>query len=176
METKATMRLLVAEAAASIAKAEAMLKSMAEANQVTSPCDCLVYAIATKSGEVVETGGLVYTLRPARATPVVVALISADQTEGLTIGNSASVSLVNGLVAGRLEKLSYDDQQTSRVGLFPLVRSTTASTAEQGMALATVSLRDSVDASLVGTPAQVAIRSNPLPRSMSGLYALLASL
>ncbi len=175
-ETTATMRLLVAEAEASTAKARAMLNSIGQANQVTSPCDCLVYATATKSGEVVEAGALVYTLRPAGVVPVVVALISADQTEGLTIGNSASVSLVNGLVAGRLEKLSYDDQQTSRVGLFPFVRSSTASTAEQQMAQATISLRDEVDASLIGTPAQVAIRSNPLPRAISSLYALLASL
>lgn len=176
METKTTMRLLAAEAEASIAKAQATLNAVGEANQVTSPCDCLVYGTAAKGGEVVEAGALVYTLRSASVVPVVVALISADQTEGLTIGNSASVSLVNGLVAGRLEKLSYDDQQTSRVGLFPLVRSTTASTAEQQMAQATISLRDDIDASLIGTPAQVAIRSNPLPRAISGLYALLVSL
>ena len=176
METKATMRLLLTEAEAAIGKSQAMLNAVGQANQVTSPCDCLVYATATKSGEVVEAGVPVYTLRPARVVPVVVALISADRTEGLTIGNSVSVSLVNGLAAGRLERLSYDDQQTSRVGLFPLVRNTTASTAEQQMAQATISLRDGVDASLIGTPAQVAIRSNPLPRAMSGLYALVASL
>jgi len=44
------------------------------------------------------------------------------------------------------------------------------------MAQATISLRDKVDASLIGTPAQVAIRSNPVPRVVSRLYALLASL
>ena len=86
------------------------------------------------------------------------------------------VSLVNGLVMGRLEKLSYDDQQTSRVGLFPLTRSTTASMVEQRMVQATISLPDAVDASLIGTPAAVAIRSNPLPRFLSRLYALQASL
>jgi multidrug resistance efflux pump len=176
METNTTMRLLAAEAEASITKAQATLKAVGTANQVTSPCDCLVYGTAAKGGEVIEAGALVYTLRSASVVPVVVALISADQTEGLTIGNSASVSLVNGLAAGRLEKLSYDDQQTSRVGLFPLVRSTTASTAEQQMAQATISLRGGLDASLIGTPAQVAIRSNPLPRAISGLYALLVSL
>ena len=124
----------------------------------------------------VEAGTLIYTLRPTRVVPVVMALIPADQTAGLTIGNTASISLVNGLVTGRLENLSYDDQQTSRVGLFPLIRGTTASTADQQMAQATISLRDSVDASLIGTPAQVAIRSNPVPRALCGFYALLASL
>jgi len=175
-ETKATMRLLAAEAEAAIVKAEAMSIAMRQANQVTSPCDCLVYATANKSGEVVEVGSLIYTLRPARVAPVVIALLPADQTAGLTIGNAAGVSLVNGLVMGRLEKLSYDDQQTSRVGLFPLVRSTAASTADQQMAQATISVPDDVDASLIGTPALVAIRSNPLPRVLSGLYALRASL
>ena len=175
-ETKATMRLLAAEAEAAIVKAEAMSIAMRQANQVTSPCDCLVYATANKSGEVVEAGSLIYTLRPARVAPVVIALLPADQTAGLTIGNAAGVSLVNGLVMGRLEKLSYDDQQTSRVGLFPLVRSTTASTADQQMVQATISVPDGVDASLIGTPALVAIRSNPLPRVLSGLYALRASL
>jgi len=33
-----------------------------------------------------------------------------------------------------------------------------------------------VDPSLIGTPARVAIRSNPLPRALAGFYALLASL
>ena len=146
------------------------------ANQVTSPCDCLVYANAAKSGEVVDAGSLIDTLRPARVVPVVMALLPADQTAGLTIGNGAGVALVNGLVMGRLEKLSYDDQQTSRVGLFPLIRSTTSSTADQQMAQATISLPEDIDASLIGTPALVAIRSNPLPRLLSGLYALQASL
>jgi multidrug efflux pump subunit AcrA (membrane-fusion protein) len=173
-ETEASLTLLVAEAEAAIAKAQATLSAMRQANQIASPCNCLVYATATKSGEVVESGGVVYMLHPTRVEPVVVALITADQTEGLTIGSAASVSLVNGLVAGRLEKLSYVDQETNRVGLFPLVRSTTASTAEQQMAQATISLRDGGDASLIGTPAQVAIRANPLRRAMSGLYALLA--
>ncbi len=176
METTETMRLLVAESEASVAKAEAMLNAIGQANQVVSPCDCLVYATAAKRGEVVEAGALVYALRPARVAPMVVAMIPADQTDGLTIGNPASVSLVSGLFIGRLEKLSYDDQPTSRVGLFPFVRSSAASTAEQQMAQATISLRDNVDASLIGTPAQVAIRSNPVPRVVSGLYALLASL
>jgi len=176
METTETMRLLVAESEASVAKAEAMLNAIGQANQVVSPCDCLVYATEAKRGEVVEAGALVYALRPARVAPMVVAMIPADQTDGLTIGNPASVSLESGLFIGRLEKLSYDDQATSQVGLFPFVRSSTASTAEQQMAQATISLRDNVDASLIGTPAQVAIRSNPVPRVVSGLYALLASL
>ena len=175
-ETKATMRLLVAEAEAAITKTQAMLNAMSQANQVTSPCDCLVYATATKSGEVVEAGTLIYTLRPTRVVPMVIALIPADQTAGLTIGNTASVSLVSGLVTGRLDNLSYDDRQTSRVGLFPLVRSTTASAVDQQMVQATISLPDGVDASLIGTPAQVAIRSNPLPRALSGIYALVSSL
>ena len=176
METTETMQLLVAESEASVAKAEAMLNAIGQANQVVSPCDCLVYATEAKRGEVVEAGALVYALRPARVAPMVVAMIPADQTDGLTIGNPASVSLVSGLFIGRLEKLSYDDQPTSRVGLFPFVRSSAASTAEQQMAQATISLRDKVDASLIGTPAQVAIRSNPVPRVVSRLYALLASL
>jgi biotin carboxyl carrier protein len=175
-ETKATMRLLAAEAEAAIIKAEAMSTAVRHANQVTSPCDCLVYANAAKSGEVVEAGSLIDTLRPARVVPVVMALLPADQTAGLTIGNAAGVALVNGLVMGRLEKLSYDDQQTSRVGLFPLIRSTTSSTADQQMAQATISLPEDIDVSLIGTPALVAIRSNPLPRLLSGLYALQASL
>jgi multidrug resistance efflux pump len=175
-ETKATMRLLVAEAEAAITKAESMLSAIGRANQVTSPCNCLVYAAEAKSGEVVEAGTLIYSLRPDRVEPVVMALIPADQTAGLTIGNTASVSLVTGLVAGRLERLSYDDQQASRVGLFPLIRSMAASTADQQMAQAMVSVHDGVDASLIGTPAQVAIRSNPLPRALAGFYALLASL
>ena len=91
-ETKATMRLLVAEAEAAISKAEAMSTAMSQANQVTSPCDCLVYANATKSGEVVEAGSLIYTLRPARVVPVVVALLPPDQTAGLTIGNAAGLA------------------------------------------------------------------------------------
>ena len=175
-ETKATMRLLVAEAEAAITKAQEMLNAMGQANQVISPCNCLVYANETKNGEVVEAGTLIYTLRPDRVAPVIIALIPADQTAGLTIGNAASVSLVTGFFTGRLEKLSYDDQQTSRVGLFPLVRSTAASTADQQMAQATISVRAGVDPSLIGTPAQVAIRSNPLPRALAGFYALLASL
>jgi biotin carboxyl carrier protein len=175
-ETEAMTRLLLAEAEAAVAKAQTMLNAMDHANQVVSPCDCLVYATLTKSGDVVEVGTLIYTLRPDHVVPVVMALIPAGQTPGLTIGNTASVALVTGLVTGRLEKLSYDDQQTSRVGLFPLVRSTTASTADQQMAQATIYMRDDVDASLIGTPAQVAIRSNPLPRALSGFYALLASL
>ena len=107
---------------------------------------------------------------------MVMALLPAEQTAGLTIGNAAGVTLVNGLVVGRLERLSYDDQQTSRVGLFPLVRRNAGSTADQQMAQATISLPGGLDASLIGTPAQVAIRSNPLPRVLSGFYALLASL
>jgi len=83
---------------------------------------------------------------------------------------------VSGLVTGRLDNLSYDDRQTSRVGLFPLVRSTTASAVDQQMVQATISLPDGVDASLIGTPAQVAIRSNPLAPCLSGFYALLSSL
>src|SRR5438105_5072785 len=138
-ESKATTRLLVAEAEAAITKTQAMLNAMGQANQVTSPCDCLVYATATKSGEVVEVGTLIYTLRPTRAVPMVIALIPADQTAGLTIGNTAGVSLVSGLVTGRLDNLSYDDRQTSRVGLFPLVRSTTASAVDQQMVQATIS-------------------------------------
>ena len=58
------MRLLAAEAEAAIIKAEAMSTAMSQANQVTSPCDCLVYANATKNGEVVEAGSLIYTLAP----------------------------------------------------------------------------------------------------------------
>jgi hypothetical protein len=170
------MRLLAAEAEAAIIKAEAMSTAVRHANQVTSPCDCLVYANAAKSGEVVDAGSLIDTLRPARVVAVVMALLPADQTAGLTIGNAAGVALVNGLVMGRLEKLSYYDQQTSRVGLFPLIRSTTSSTADQQMAQATISLPEGIDASLIGTPALVAIRSNPLPRLLSGLYALQASL
>jgi multidrug resistance efflux pump len=175
-ETKATTRLLVAEADAAITKAHEMLDAMGQANQVISPCNCLVYANETKNGEVVEAGTLIYTLRPDRVAPMIMALIPADQTAGLTIGNMASVSLVTGLVPGRLEKLSYDDQQTSRVGLFPLIRSAAGSTADQQLAQATISVPDGVDPSLIGTPAQVAIRSNPLPRALAGFYALLASL
>jgi multidrug resistance efflux pump len=175
-ETKATMRLQVTEAEAAITKAQEMLNAMGRANQVISPCNCLVYANETKNGEVVEAGTLIYTLRADGVAPVIMALIPADQTAGLTIGNTASVSLVTGLFSGRLEKLSYDDQQTSRVGLFPLIRSAAASTADQQMAQATISVRHGVDPSLIGTPAQVAIRSNPLPRALAGFYALLASL
>jgi hypothetical protein len=175
-ETKATMRLLVAEAEAAITKAHEMLDAIDQANQVISPCNCLVYANETKNGEVVEAGTLIYTLRPDRVAPVIMALIPADLTAGLTIGNTASVSLVTGLVRGRLEKLSYDDQQTSRLGLFPLIRSAASSTADQQMAQATISVPDGVDPSLIGTPAQVAIRSNPLPRALAGFYALLVSL
>ena len=48
METKATMRLLVTEADAAIAKAQAMLNAIGQANQVVSPCDCLVYSTANE--------------------------------------------------------------------------------------------------------------------------------
>jgi len=106
MDTPETMRLRVAESEASIAKVQAVLNAMTQSSQVTSPCDCVVYANAVKNGEVVESGALVSTLRPAQAAPVVVALISAEQTAGLTVGNAASVSLVNGLATGRLEKLA----------------------------------------------------------------------
>jgi hypothetical protein len=44
------------------------------------------------------------------------------------------------------------------------------------MAQATISLPEDINTSLIGTPALVAIRSNPLPRLLSGLYALQASL
>lgn len=176
MDTPETMRLRVAESEASIAKVQAMLTAMIQSAQVTSPCDCVVHANTVKSGEVVEGGALVSTLRPAQAVPVVVALISAEQTAGLTVGNAAGVSLVNGLATGRLEKLSYDDQESGRVGFFPSAGASTASAPEPHMVRATISLPDGLDASLIGTPAQVAIRSNPLPRAVSRLYALVASL
>jgi hypothetical protein len=119
---------------------------------------------------------LVSTLRPAQAVPVVVALISADQTAGLTVGNVASVSLVNGLSTGRLEKLSYDDQEAGRVGFFPFAGASTTSAPEPNMVRATISLPEGLDASLIGTPALVAIRSNPLARAVSQIHALVASL
>ena len=176
MDTPETMRLRVAESEASIAKVQAVLNAMTQSSQVTSPCDCVVYANAVKNGEVVESGALVSTLRPAQAAPVVVALISAEQTAGLTVGNAASVSLVNGLATGRLEKLSYDDQESGRVGFFPFAGASTTSAPEPHMVRATISLPDGLDASLIGTPAQVAIRSNPLPHAVSRLHALVASL
>ncbi len=171
MDTPETMHLRVAESEASIAKVQAMLNAMIHSTQVTSPCDCIVYANTVKSGEVVESGALVSTLRTTQAVPVVVAFISAEQTVGLTVGNAASVSLVNGLATGRLEKLSYDDQESGRVGFFPFAGASTTFAPEPHMVRATISLPDGLDASLIGTPAQVAIRSNPLP-----LHALVASL
>jgi multidrug resistance efflux pump len=175
METPETMRLRVAESEASIAKLQAMLNAMVQSTQVTSPCNCIVHANTVKTGEIVETGALVSTLRPAQAAPVVVALISAEQSAGLTVGNAASVSLVNGLAIGRLEKLSCDDQESGRVGFFPFAGATTSSAPEPHMVRATISVPDGLDASLIGTPAQVAIRSNPLPRAVSSVYALVAS-
>ena len=176
METPETMRLRIAESEASIVKVQAMMNAITKSGQVTSPCDCIVHANTVKAGEVVESGALVSTLRPARAVPVVVALISADQTTGLTVGNVASVSLVNGLATGRLEKLSYDDQEAHRVGFFPFAGANTTSAPEPNMVRATISLPDGLDASLIGTPALVAIRRNPLPRAVSRLHALVASL
>jgi len=176
METPETMRLRVAESAASIAKVQATMNAITQSSQVTSPCDCVVHANTVKAGEVVESGALVSTLRPAQAVPVVVALISADQTAGLTVGNAASVSLVNGLATGRLEKLSYDDEEAGRVGFFPFASANTTSASEPNMVRATISLPDGLDASLLGTPALVAMRRNPLPRAVSRLRALVASL
>jgi len=176
METPETMRLRVAESAASIAKVQATMNAITQSSQVTSPCDCVVHANTVKAGEVVESGALVSTLRPAQAVPVVVALISADQTAGLTVGNAASVSLVNGLATGRLEKLSYDDEEAGRVGFFPFAGANTTSASEPNMVRATISLPDGLDASLLGTPALVAMRRNPLPRAVSRLRALVASL
>ena len=42
------MRLLVTEADAAIAKAQAMLNAIGQANQVVTPCDCLVYSTANE--------------------------------------------------------------------------------------------------------------------------------
>jgi multidrug resistance efflux pump len=176
METPETMRLRIAESEASIVKVQAMMNAITQSSQVTSPCDCVVHANTVKSGEVVESGALVSALRHAQAVPVVVALISGDQTAGLTVGNAASVSLVNGLATGRLEKLSYDDQEAGRVGFFPFAGASTTSAPEPNMVRATISLPDGLDASLIGTPAVVAIRRNPLPRAVSRLHALVASL
>ena len=84
-------------------------------------------------------------------------------------------ALVNGLVMGRLEKLSYDDQQTSRVGLFPLVRTSTSSTADQQMAQATISLPEGIDASLIALRRWWRSARIRCP-AYCGLYALQASL
>jgi multidrug resistance efflux pump len=176
METPETMRLRVAESEASIVKVQAIMNAITQSSQITSPCDCIVHANTVKTGEVIESGALVSTLRPAQAVPVVVALISADQTAGLTVGNVASVSLVNGLSTGRLEKLSYDDQEAGRVGFFPFAGASTTSAPEPNMVRATISLPEGLDASLIGTPALVAIRSNPLARAVSQIHALVASL
>ena len=175
METPETMRLRIAESDASIVKAQAIMNAITRSSQVTSPCDCVVHANTVRTGEVVESGALVSTLRPARAVPAVVALISADQTAGLTVGNAASVSLVNGLASGRLEKLSYDDQEAGRVGFFPFAGANTTSAPEPTMVRATISLPDGLDASLIGTPALVTIRRNPLPQAVSRLHALAVS-
>jgi multidrug resistance efflux pump len=176
METPETMNLRIAESEASIAKVQAMMNAITQSSRVTSPCDCIVHANTVKTGEIVEMGALVSTLRPERAVPVVTALISSDQTAGLTVGNTASVSLVNGLTTGRLETLSYDDQEAGRVGFFPFAGANTTSAFEPTMVRATISLPDGLDAALIGTPALVAIRRNPLPQAISRLHALVASL
>lgn len=176
METPETMRLRIAQDEASIAKVQAMINAITKSGQVPSPCDCVVHANTVKTGEVVESGALISTLRPAREVPVVVAVISADQTTGLTLGNVASVSLVDGLATGRLEKLSYDDQQAGRVGFFPFAGASTTSAPEPTMVRATISVPHGLDASLIGTPALVAIRRNPLLQLVSSLNALVAPL
>ena len=178
METPETMRLRVSEADASISKSQAMLNAVTQSTQITSPCDCIVHADAVKIGETVEVGSLILTLRFAQATPVVVALISAEQSSGLKLGNTAGISLVNGLTTGRLEKLSYDDQESGggRIGFFPFSGASAIAAPEPHMVRATISVPDGLDASMIGTPVQVAISTNPLPRAVTGFYTLAALL
>jgi hypothetical protein len=146
---------------------------ISRSTQISSPCDCVVYARAAKAGEVVESGAPVYSLRTNDSVLIVEALFSADDTAGLTIGSAATVSLPKGRVTGKLEALSYEDPQGARLGLFSLAQGATGSAAgEPRFVRATIALPDLISPAEVGTPAEVAIRSNPLRRTFNRVIAL----
>jgi multidrug resistance efflux pump len=172
-ESAESLDLKVAEMEAMLAKAQETLDVISRSTQISSPCDCVVYARAAKAGEVVESGAPVYSLRTNDSALMVEALFSADDTTGLTIGSAATVSLPKGRVTGRLEALSYEDPQGARLGLFSLTQVGTASAAgEPRFVRATIALPDLISPAEVGAPAEVAIRSNPLRRTFNRVFAL----
>jgi multidrug resistance efflux pump len=156
-----------------LVKAQDALDVISRATQISSPCDCVVYARAASPGEVVETGAPVYSLRAKDDVVTVEALFSADDTAGLTIGGTATVSLPKGRVTGRLEALSYEEPQGARLGLFSLSQvAATAVAGEPRLVRATIAVPNFKSPAEVGTPAEVAIRSNPLRRAFNRVIAL----
>ena len=172
-DTVESLRLQVSEIEAAIARTQATLDAIRGATVVASPCDCTVYALLAKAGEIVEAGMPVTTLRASQGAPLIEALFEAEDISGVTVGSSVSVSLAGRRMQGRLENLSFDEQPQLRVGLASPARSpsTTANT-QPTMVKAMISLADPSAAALVGMPGEVAMLASPLRRTLNRLAAL----
>ena len=169
-QTQEILDVRVASAQSEISTAGRTLRALEESTLVTSPCDCIVQAVAAKPGDVVTAGSLVYTLRPRGAAPLVEALVPADHVHELVPGASVTIAFANRTVKGRLEKVSYDEPSSMRIGLPAGTESVSAS--GERYAKAVISVKSGIDARLVGTPVEVVISSNPI----GALFARIATL
>lgn len=160
----------VASAQSEISTAGRTLRALEESTLVTSPCDCIVQSVAAKPGDVVSAGSLVYTLRPRGAPVVVEALVPADHVHELAPGAAATVAFADRMVKGRLERISYDESVSMRIGLPAATESVSAS--GERYAKAVISVKGDIDARQVGTPVEVVLSANPI----SALFARIKTL
>lgn len=167
-QTETTMLARVEEAEDAVAAAQRTIEALEQTRDVTSPCECVVHAFAAQPGDTVQSGALIYSLRPLSGVPVVDALFEPSQTHELSVGSPVTIALPTGMVGGHLERIQFDEPQTQRLGLPPSIGLT------ERMAKATIRTDVSLDPAVTGTPARVTMRGNPLPGMMARLGALFA--
>lgn len=172
-DTVENLRLQVAEVEMVIDRTQATINAIRNAGLVGSPCDCEVYALMARSGEIVEDGMPVIVVRALQGVPIIEALFDAEDIGGVTVGSAVSVSLAGRRLSGRLENLTFDDHPRPRIGLVPASRTAKAKAQEPlGAVKATISLAEPTSAAPVGTPGEVAIVTSPLRRTLNRIAAL----
>jgi len=168
-QTETTMLARVQEAEGAVTEAQRTIAALEHIQEIASPCDCVIHAFAARPGDTVQSGALIYSLRPLSGIPVVDALFEPSQTHELSVGSPVTVAFPTGVIGGHLERIQFDEPQTQRLGLPPSMGLT------ERMAKATIRTDVALDPATTGTPARVTVRGNPLPGMMARLGALFAS-
>ena len=166
MQTIEVMGARIDAAKAAVAGTDRRLAALTRANQITSPCDCIVHTVMATPGDVVTGGALVYALRPRDTPPVIDALISSERVHELHPGALATIAFPDHAVRGRLVSISYLASNSARLGLPQKVDVATSDAGER-MATAIIVPDEKLDPTLVGNPVRVYIESNPLTASVA---------
>jgi multidrug resistance efflux pump len=163
----------VAMARADVGVREAHLRALNLRHEdliVRSPCDCVVEAFYSTTGEHAKKGDLVAQLRAREAQELTVeALVNQDDADRIAIGSKSEIVLPTGntLVTGKVVEINRVPKHAKRTGLPDRTPDL------HGYAAVTIAPDKDLKGVELGMPVEVRLRSNTLKRlvqSVAGAF------